>query len=198
EDDFEALAENNSKVCGRFSAFQLNRSIFPHIQINHSIYPKVLLGAALATCSIYPAFSQDSFAKILTEASQINNKIQSNQPGPEFGKDSTKYIKGKIVDSKTGEPVPFATILIKELKTGAVADLNGNFKIEVKDSFPIYLPLTISALAYDETQLMLHKNKLLDFIEIKISPSEYEIVGDVIIIDDTKSKKKSQKKNKRP
>ncbi len=39
-------------------------------------------------------------------------------------------LSGKIVDKKTGDALPGVTIYITDLKTGAVSDINGTYKIE--------------------------------------------------------------------
>ncbi|RYY55437.1 MAG: SusC/RagA family TonB-linked outer membrane protein [Chitinophagaceae bacterium] len=44
----------------------------------------------------------------------------------------TRTVTGQVKDSK-GDPVPFANVTVKGTTTGTSADVNGNFKIEVKD-----------------------------------------------------------------
>jgi hypothetical protein len=43
-------------------------------------------------------------------------------------------IKGRVVDSKTGEPIIGATIAVKGTTAGAFSDNNGNFSISVQDT----------------------------------------------------------------
>ena len=43
----------------------------------------------------------------------------------------TRLVSGTVKDDK-GEPVPFASILVKGTKTGVAADANGAFKINAK------------------------------------------------------------------
>lgn len=47
----------------------------------------------------------------------------------EFGKFAKATIKGKILDGKTGEPLPGAMINVQELKIAQTTDAEGNFKI---------------------------------------------------------------------
>ena len=55
-------------------------------------------------------------------------------------------LTGKITDKITGETIPGATIYIPELKTGAVTDINGHYKI---DNLPkIKVILQISFIGY--------------------------------------------------
>ena len=60
----------------------------------------------------------------------------------------TKTITGQIKDSK-GDPVPFANITVKGTNTGASADANGNFSIEVKEGES----LIISSASFAEQEI---------------------------------------------
>jgi iron complex outermembrane receptor protein len=42
----------------------------------------------------------------------------------------TFTLSGRVTDAATHDPLPFATVLVKELNTGAVADEKGRFRIE--------------------------------------------------------------------
>lgn len=61
-------------------------------------------------------------------------------------------ISGRVYDQINNEPLPFATVQIVELTKGAVADIDGNYKIDnipqgtytVRASFTGYDPVTIS------------------------------------------------------
>ena len=55
----------------------------------------------------------------------------------------TRSITGKVTDEK-GEPIPFATILIKGHRQGVSADQNGNFLTKVNPGET----LVISAAGY--------------------------------------------------
>lgn len=43
-------------------------------------------------------------------------------------------IEGRVIDSATHEPVPFATILVKGSHIGVFCDLKGRFKLHFSDS----------------------------------------------------------------
>src|SRR3990170_3315539 len=61
----------------------------------------------------------------------------------------TKTITGQIKDSK-GDPVPFANITVKGTTSGASADANGNFSIEVKEGET----LVISSTSFAEQEVI--------------------------------------------
>lgn len=46
------------------------------------------------------------------------------------GQNCTYSIRGKVINSLTGEPLAFANVMIKELNTGTVADENGHYHID--------------------------------------------------------------------
>ena len=51
-------------------------------------------------------------------------------------------LAGKITDKLTGETIPGATIYIPELKTGAVSDINGNYKIDNLPKIKVILQIS--------------------------------------------------------
>jgi len=48
---------------------------------------------------------------------------------PLYGQQTTK-IFGKITDAKTGEPIPFANIVLKNTSVGTISNLDGKYSIE--------------------------------------------------------------------
>ena len=53
----------------------------------------------------------------------------------------TRAITGQVKDSK-GDPVPFANITIKGTNSGTSSDVNGNFKIEIKEGESLIISST--------------------------------------------------------
>jgi len=49
--------------------------------------------------------------------------------------EKTTYITGKIVDEETSEPLPFATIALKNKGKGTVSNNNGNFGMKITSDF---------------------------------------------------------------
>jgi len=60
----------------------------------------------------------------------------------------TRTITGQVKDAK-GDPVPFANVTIKGTNTGVAADVNGNFKIDVKEG----ASLLITSASFAETEI---------------------------------------------
>ena len=58
-----------------------------------------------------------------------------------------KYITGKIIDNETSEPLPFATIALKNKGKGTVTNINGDFGMKIASNF-INDTLSVSYLGY--------------------------------------------------
>lgn len=89
-------------------------------------------------------------------------------------------IKGRVFDSKTNEPIPFATIIIFEKTIGTTSDFDGNFIIAGLE--PGWLQLQVSAIGYKpyvSEAVMVTRSKNI-FIEIPIEEAPYEIEGVVV------------------
>jgi hypothetical protein len=61
--------------------------------------------------------------------------------------EKAKYITGKIVDDETSEPLPFATIALKNKGKGTVSNNNGNFGMKITSDF-FNDTLSVSYLGY--------------------------------------------------
>jgi CarboxypepD_reg-like domain len=66
--------------------------------------------------------------------------ISHSEKHPSLPADSTtveplKYITGKIIDDETSEPLPFATIALKNKGKGTVSNNNGNFGMKISSDF---------------------------------------------------------------
>lgn len=87
-----------------------------------------------------------------------------------FGQETT--LKGKVIDAKTGYPVPYASVLIKNKGKGIGATGEGkfNFRVEKQDT------LQISSVGYET--LVFSLNNSLDYsfeIIFKLAPKVYDL-----------------------
>lgn len=88
-----------------------------------------------------------------------------------------------VIDSETNEPLPFASVLIKDSKTWTKTDLDGKFKLEIPDSLlsdNIYLVITY--IGYKQAEIKFNKNNLPITIDLVIDPSEQVLLGEVIYV----------------
>jgi TonB-linked SusC/RagA family outer membrane protein len=67
----------------------------------------------------------------------------------------TRSITGKVIDDK-GNPVPFATVKVKDSKSGVSADAKGEFKIDANGK----VTLIVSSVGFDEKNFVVTGNSL--------------------------------------
>ena len=90
-----------------------------------------------------------------------------------------KYIEGKIIDSKSREPVPFATIMLKDNQLGVFANAEGDFKILHN---PVFQDdsLIITCIGFKRTSMPFKVLGESVVNKIYLTPALYEI-GEVKI-----------------
>ena len=79
---------------------------------------------------------------------------EKSQPVPpdSAAKERVKYITGKIVDDETSEPLPFATIVLKNKGKGTVTNINGDFGLKIISGF-FNDTLSVSYLGYQGREI---------------------------------------------
>ncbi len=175
----EYFSKAKGETCGRFNVAQLNHILVANDPSQTPVFRKLLFGTALAAGCVgiahgqnnthsIPAGTIDSSGKINTFSISKKNKV--------VAKDSIQ-ITGKILDNKTKNPIPHATIsFVLEGNTEilAQADESGKYAVSLPAN---YLNKKISATASSSY----YDSKTEDFI-IKTS-------SDTINIRIKKSKK---------
>jgi hypothetical protein len=90
-----------------------------------------------------------------------------------------KEIKGKVVDSKTNDPLIFADLNIKNSNIGTITNSDGDFALKVPDSL-INGTLIISHLGYQKKQIdfsSLENNSKISLIQAITELNEVEIAS---------------------
>ena len=87
-----------------------------------------------------------------------------------FYSEAQNFLAGIITDSKTGESVPFANIVVENGLRGTVSGLDGRFVFERKSSDKIF---KISCLGFETAILEVDSSE--KFINVKLSPRRYEL-----------------------
>lgn len=95
------------------------------------------------------------------------------------------FVRGIVRDSLTMEPLPYASILIPGMATGAVADNDGIFEITVPDDTK---SLVVTCLGYDKKVLPIKRNRYNMYVAY-MTPSNTEL-NELVV-----RKKKYSKKN---
>ncbi len=106
---------------------------------------------------------------------QINRVIVLKYKAPSRGEAVFK-IQGTVIDAKTKEPLPGASVILKENKgIGVVTDFDGKFFIEVPAGVSA---LIVSFVGYEEETIAITGN--MDKLEIKLTEKTTEI-EDVVV-----------------
>lgn len=108
-----------------------------------------------------------------------NNRTIVIKPLPKVNPgDMIIKISGVVIDAKTKEPLPGASIVLAERKAmGVVTDANGKFFIEVPMGITA---LSISFVGYETETLRLNQGEKLTDIIVKLSPHSIEM-EDVVV-----------------
>lgn len=64
---------------------------------------------------------------------------------------------GKLIEAETGHPIEYASVYERSLMAGTTTDVDGNFKLQIRQPLPHY-ELVIKKLSYEDTVLTLKKN----------------------------------------
>lgn len=72
------------------------------------------------------------------------------------GKSNVRYITGKIIDDETSEPLPFATLALKNKGKGTVTNANGDFGMKITTEF-LDDTLSVSYLGYIRREIPVKK-----------------------------------------
>lgn len=112
----------------------------------------------------------------------IVKPIEYTQAQPEVSRKIDIYdanggsISGKVLDSKGGKPVCFASVVIKESGTGTQANVNGEYQLAKLK--PGYYTITVSSTGYEVLQTKIYidaQSRVMDF-KLTMSSNSFEEV----------------------
>jgi len=88
-------------------------------------------------------------------------------------------IKGEILDSGTGDRIPFATIQLKSESFGTVSNGDGLFSFQIPQKY-IKSTVVISSMGYESVELSCEELIEEKYSKIKLSPKTY-VLSDIIV-----------------
>ena len=94
----------------------------------------------------------------------------------------TSKVKGKILDSKTGDPIIGANVLVKGTTNGTITDIDGNFELEAATG----TSLTISFIGYRTVEVKATAEPLTIHLN-----EDSESLDEVIVVGYTTQRKES-------
>lgn len=106
-------------------------------------------------------------------------------------------ISGKVVDSKTEEPLPFANVFINNTTIGTVTDVKGDFTLVGMEEAGSY-EVVFSYVGYETTKMKVAFSKDVVHLNIvKLKPSEIELSAVEVVSKRDKEWERDLKKFKR-
>jgi len=153
----EFFTKATDKICGRLNPMQLNRQLVYTEPKNYFLY-KLLFGTAFTIGLAGSAngnynYNNKPLLENSVPANSHNNNQEENKP-VEISGDDSSFVKGKLADFDTKEPIPFAAVLLSygnEQVATAYTDIDGAFKLFVPEQYrKNKLTLKIAYIGYND------------------------------------------------
>lgn len=125
-------------------------------------------------------------------------------PGAIFAQKITS-VHGRVVDDRTNEPLPYASVQLPEAKAGSRTDLNGYFLIEtdrpatqLRVTYVGYAPQNVTVQASQATEVVVRlSDETVNLKEVEVRPNKYrrknnpavDLIGQVFAHKDQNRKK---------
>ncbi len=91
---------------------------------------------------------------------------------PSLNSQQLGYINGKVIDSKSSEPISHATILLKNSRVGVFTNAEGDFKVLMNPRFQND-SLIITSIGFDRFSIAFKSLKVNDLNTIKLQSATY-------------------------
>lgn len=82
------------------------------------------------------------------------------------------YIRGKVIDSKTSGPVPYATVRLKNSQVGVISNAEGDFRILNNPGFQSD-SLIVSCIGFHSLSMVFSVLKTSGMNNLKLVPNIY-------------------------
>lgn len=136
------------------------------------------------SCILFSTIGNQSKAsvKISSDRTSLVSIIETNdQPEGQPDRSSTFVLKGKIIDSKTGEPLSYATLSINKLGIGTVSNSDGNWTLRVPAS-GANEKLNIHFMGYVSQTLSIAN--MGEQTTIRLTPTDFQLAEVVVVPHD--------------
>jgi hypothetical protein len=159
---YQAL-QNPGKICGRFTQSQLNRDILfsnnhQSLKLNKIVAGLLIIGTT-QTGLANESHAQANATKTTIEKIAVNGREAPKKSPQKLATDTTKFIEGKILDEVLN-PIAYASVTLKDKKTGVTTNSKGQFKILVPDSYKRKVSIQVSAVGFDPKEFTISKKEL--------------------------------------
>ncbi len=90
---------------------------------------------------------------------------------------------GRVVDAESGEPIPAASVVVQDAKTGTATDIEGRFTL--RDLPPGTVAVEISAVGYEALRQKVFVGAAVHTLEFALLPKAYR--GDEVVVTATRT-----------
>lgn len=175
----EHLSRSGEQVCGRFENGQLNRTLATTTANSYSSSARFsLLMAGMIAWSVMQAQTDERNVKGRVVLQGKPSIQASDITVPVTLPTNLEKITGTIVDAKTLEPIPYASVLIKGTRNGVAADAKGRFVLTAMFEGQKQITLQVSCIGFKPLELQVGKSK--GELRFYLDPAS-ELVGEVVI-----------------
>jgi hypothetical protein len=84
------------------------------------------------------------------------------------------YLRGKVIDSKTSEPIPFATVRLKNSQVGVISNAEGDFRILNNSAFQSD-SLMVSSIGFQKLSVAFSKLKKTEMNNLELVAYTYNL-----------------------
>lgn len=89
------------------------------------------------------------------------------------------YIRGEVIDQKTGEPVVFASVLLKGKARGVITNMDGSFRLPIRYRDQGII-VQISSMGYQKREVALRELSVTSLNVISLAPGTLELTEAVV------------------
>lgn len=178
----QIIEKSKGSICGRMSQSQINRPIeIPRKAKSKSKLFQALAGIFLIgttgnafSAPFVPKANKSDFFQKTSNYQRIDLKqIQKNRVND--------TIKGQVL-TEDEDPIPGATILIKELNLQIETDIDGSFSFDFpKDFKQDYVTFLVSFPYYEDLETRIYKNDLLPKTNFYLKQEEGEALTGIVV-----------------
>lgn len=181
--------------CGRFRTPQLSRTYrtysknWPKFPLVRKMGMALSIGATLTFAHATYAQQPDATPQVQTDENGVAIPPSTESPSP------GRVITGKMIEEGTGEPLPFATVVVKNSSIGTMADENGNFKLEIPDYLDQHVVLQGRYVGYANVEVEVPDNNRYQVLEF--ADSSCKISVGIIIVEKRNPKRLFNRHNRK-
>lgn len=174
------LQQNSGKICGRFSALQLERPLMAPRVAKRGGLTAVAASFAAVLAAQQPAGNQPAEPVQTEQTPDFDRDVMGKVQHYNYleAEDSMRTISGRILD-ELGEPLAGVTIVFPNSMFGAYTDVGGNFILKIPEDtlHTLALEIRLQYAGYETKIIPLPKRVLLE--DLALLPKETAMTPDL-------------------